>query len=84
MRYEFTDHEWAAIKPKLPNKPRGVFSRAESGRSAGDATDQTRTCHQSQDHQAHGSCTLRHVVALQQSGCHGGSRRTSNSNVEKN
>ena len=24
MRYEFTDHEWAAIKPMLPNKPRGV------------------------------------------------------------
>jgi len=24
MRPEFTDHEWAAIKPMLPNKPRGV------------------------------------------------------------
>src|SRR5438132_10857753 len=24
MRYEFTDHEWAAINPMLPNKPRGV------------------------------------------------------------
>ena len=24
MRYELTDHEWAAIKPFLPNKPRGV------------------------------------------------------------
>ena len=24
MRHEFTDHEWAAIKPMLPNKPRGV------------------------------------------------------------
>ncbi len=24
MRYELTDHEWAAIKPLLPNKPRGV------------------------------------------------------------
>ena len=24
MRYELTDHEWAAIKPMLPNKPRGV------------------------------------------------------------
>jgi transposase len=22
MRHEFTDHEWAAIKPMLPNKPR--------------------------------------------------------------
>ncbi len=22
MRYELTDHEWAAIKPMLPNKPR--------------------------------------------------------------
>ena len=24
MRYELTDHEWAAIRPLLPNKPRGV------------------------------------------------------------
>jgi len=24
MRYVLTDHEWAAIKPFLPNKPRGV------------------------------------------------------------
>ena len=24
MRYEFTDNEWAAIKPMLPNKPRGI------------------------------------------------------------
>jgi transposase len=24
MRYELTDHEWAAVKPMLPNKPRGV------------------------------------------------------------
>jgi transposase len=24
MRYELTDHEWFAIKPLLPNKPRGV------------------------------------------------------------
>src|SRR5262249_3281509 len=24
MRYELTDNEWAAIKPMLPNKPRGV------------------------------------------------------------
>lgn len=24
MRYELTDHEWAAIKPMLPNKSRGV------------------------------------------------------------
>jgi transposase len=24
MRYELTDHDWAAIKPMLPNKPRGV------------------------------------------------------------
>jgi hypothetical protein len=23
MRYELTDYEWAAIKPSLPNKPRG-------------------------------------------------------------
>src|SRR5215208_3532098 len=24
MRYELHDHEWAAIKPFLPNKPRGI------------------------------------------------------------
>ena len=24
MRYELTDHEWASIKPMLPNKPRGI------------------------------------------------------------
>jgi hypothetical protein len=24
MRYELSDHEWAAVKPMLPNKPRGV------------------------------------------------------------
>ena len=24
MRYELADYEWAAIKPFLPNKPRGV------------------------------------------------------------
>jgi transposase len=24
MRYELNDFEWAAIKPLLPNKPRGV------------------------------------------------------------
>jgi transposase len=26
MRYELTDHEWAAIKPMLPNKPRRVLN----------------------------------------------------------
>jgi transposase len=24
MRYKLTDEEWTAIKPMLPNKPRGV------------------------------------------------------------
>ena len=24
MRYELNDYEWTAIKPMLPNKPRGV------------------------------------------------------------
>lgn len=24
MRYELTDHEWTAIRPMLPYKPRGV------------------------------------------------------------
>ncbi len=33
MRYELTDHEWFAIKPFLPNKPRGAraFSQWRSG-----------------------------------------------------
>jgi len=25
MRCEFSEHEWTAIKPMLPNKPRGVW-----------------------------------------------------------
>ena len=25
MRYQLTDYEWAAIRPMLPNKPRGVL-----------------------------------------------------------
>jgi transposase len=25
MRYELSDYEWTAIKPMLPNKPRGVL-----------------------------------------------------------
>ena len=40
MRYELTDFEWTAIKPFLPNKPRGVpramtgaYSTAYSGSS---------------------------------------------------
>src|ERR1039458_8848090 len=28
MRYELTDYEWAAIRPFLPNKPRGVPLRS--------------------------------------------------------
>jgi transposase len=31
MRYELTDYEWAAIKPFLPNKPRGVPRRKFHG-----------------------------------------------------
>jgi hypothetical protein len=35
MRYELTDHEWTAIKPMLPNKPRGViWSKGSSTRSS--------------------------------------------------
>jgi hypothetical protein len=26
MRCEFNDYEWTAIKPMLPNKPRGVHA----------------------------------------------------------
>jgi transposase len=33
MRYELTDHEWAAIRPMLPNKARGV-RRVDSTASA--------------------------------------------------
>jgi hypothetical protein len=31
MRYEPTDHEWIAIRPMLPNKPRGVTPRRGAG-----------------------------------------------------
>ncbi len=31
MRYELADHEWTAIKPMLPNKPRGVPRVNDSG-----------------------------------------------------
>ena len=27
MRYELTDDEWAAIRPMLPNRPRGIPRR---------------------------------------------------------
>ena len=33
MRYELTDYEWAAIRPMLPNKARGV-RRVDSTASA--------------------------------------------------
>ena len=35
MRYELTDHEWAVIRPMLPNKSRGV--RRVNDRSASGA-----------------------------------------------
>jgi transposase len=35
-RYELTDDEWSAIRPMLPNKPRGV-SRANDRRVLNDA-----------------------------------------------
>jgi transposase len=31
MRYELTDYEWAAVRPFLPNKPRGVSFITRSG-----------------------------------------------------
>jgi hypothetical protein len=31
MRYELADDEWAAIKPMLPNKPRGASGRSRHG-----------------------------------------------------
>jgi hypothetical protein len=38
MRYELSDYEWTAIKPMLPNKPRGIRGSvaktiAEDGRT---------------------------------------------------
>jgi transposase len=30
MRNELTDYEWAAIKPLLPNKPRGAIAASRS------------------------------------------------------
>lgn len=32
MRYELVNYEWTAIKPMLPNKPRGVPRVNEKGR----------------------------------------------------
>lgn len=37
MRYELTDDEWAATKPMLPNKPRGV-ARVSDRRGADPAS----------------------------------------------
>ena len=31
MHYELTNHEWAAIKPMLPDKPRDVPARTARG-----------------------------------------------------
>jgi transposase len=31
MRYELSDYEWTAIKPMLPNKPRGAASDRSRG-----------------------------------------------------
>ena len=35
MRYKLSDYEWTAIKPMLPNKPRGVRRVASSMASFG-------------------------------------------------
>jgi len=49
MRYELADHEWVAIKPMLPNKPRDVprwttdaCSTASSGSCAANRGKVTR------------------------------------------
>jgi hypothetical protein len=35
MRYELSDYEWAAIKPFLPNKPRGMGTAGSRGEAQG-------------------------------------------------
>jgi transposase len=35
MRYELADYEWLAIKPMLPNKPRGVPRPSFNSRQSG-------------------------------------------------
>jgi hypothetical protein len=39
MRYQLTDHERVAIKPMLPNKPRGVAFGAVLGKALRSLTE---------------------------------------------
>lgn len=59
MRYELADHEWAAIEPMLPNKPRwraGVWGRIIDALAAGhDAAVQMTDASIVRVHQ-HGAC----------------------------
>jgi hypothetical protein len=60
MRYELTDHEWAAIKPMLPNKPRGVprSVRPYFNRYTEDAFD---LCDVLSSFSPHGKATLHEI-----------------------
>jgi transposase len=40
MRYKLSDYEWTAIKPMLPNKPRGV-RRVNDRRPSAEREEQT-------------------------------------------
>jgi len=42
MRYGLADHEWAAIKPMLPNKPRGS-GKLRNTRNNGEFFDSMNT-----------------------------------------
>ena len=56
MRYELTDLEWSAIKPFLPNKPRGV-PRVNDRRVS---VASSRSC----DPGPHGATCLRRSVRI--------------------
>ncbi|SIO49582.1 hypothetical protein SAMN05443247_06489 [Bradyrhizobium erythrophlei] len=71
MRYELTDFEWTAIRPFLPNKPRGV-PRVNDRRTLNEGADQgwtrktphstERTCFIDKD--MHKACPSRSTYAF--------------------
>src|SRR5437762_1101128 len=70
MRYELSDDEWTAIKPMLPNKPRGVrrvndrrvlngiFWILRSGAPWRDTNSRPTTWRSSNSHQSEFGCVL--------------------------